>query len=135
MLCRHVKAYQHSGKRVFLIQYHLVWCPKRRKPVLVGKVKERLEQIIYQVADELGIKVLELAINPDHVNLIISAHPTIPVHKIVRRIKGKSSNILRKEFPELLKLPSLWTHSYYVSTVGAVSKEAVEKYIEAQKGV
>jgi putative transposase len=130
-----VKAYQHSGKRVFLIQYHLVWCPKRRKPVLVGKVKERLEQIIYQVADELGIKVLELAINPDHVNLIISAHPTIPVHKIVRRIKGRSSNILRKEFPELLKLPSLWTHSYYVSTVGAVSKEAVEKYIEAQKGV
>jgi putative transposase len=130
-----VKAYQHSGKRVFLIQYHLVWCPKRRKPVLVGKVKERLEQIIYQVADELGIKILELAINPDHVNLIISAHPTIPVHKIVRRIKGRSSNILRKEFPELLKLPSLWTHSYYVSTVGAVSKEAVEKYIEAQKGV
>jgi putative transposase len=130
-----VKAYQHSGKRVFLIQYHLVWCPKRRKPVLVGKVKEKLEQIIYQVADELGIKVLELAINPDHVNLIISAHPTIPVHKIVRRIKGRSSNILRKEFPELLKLPSLWTHSYYVSTVGAVSKETVEKYIEAQKGV
>jgi len=135
MLCRHVKAYQHSGKRVFLIQYHLVWCPKRRKPVLVEKVKERLEQIIYQVADELGVKVLELAINPDHVNLIISAHPTIPVHKIVRRIKGRSSNILRKEFPELLKLPSLWTHGYYVSTVGAVSKEAVEKYIEAQKGV
>jgi putative transposase len=130
-----VKTYQHSGKRVFLIHYHLVWCPKRRKPVLVGKVKERLEQIIYQVADELGIKVLELAINPDHVNLIISAYPTIPVHKIVRRIKGRSSNILRKEFPELLKLPSLWTHSYYVSTVGAVSKEAVEKYIEAQKGV
>jgi putative transposase len=101
----------------------------------VGKVKERLEQVIYQVADELGIKVLELAINPDHVHLSISAYPTIPVHKIVKRIKGRSSNILRKEFPELLKLPSLWTHSYYVSTVGAVSKETIEEYIEAQKGV
>jgi putative transposase len=130
-----VKAYQHSRNKVFLIQYHLVWCPKRRKPVLVGKVKERLEQIIYQVADELGIKVLELAINPDHIHLFISAYPTIPVHKIVKRIKGRSSNILRKEFPELLRLPSLWTRSYYVSTIGAVSKEAVEKYIEAQKGV
>jgi putative transposase len=130
-----VKAYQHSRNKVFLIQYHLVWCPKRRKPVLVGKVKERLEQIIHQVADELGIKVLELAINPDHVHLFISAYPTIPVHKIVKRIKGRSSNILRREFPELLKLPSLWTHSYYVSTIGAVSKEAIEKYIEAQKGV
>jgi putative transposase len=130
-----VKAYQHSRNKVFLIHYHLVWCPKRRKPVLVGKVKERLEQIIYQVADELGIKVLELAINPDHVHLFISAYPTIPVHKIVKRIKGRSSNILRREFPELLRLPSLWTHSYYVSTIGAVSKEAIEKYIEAQKGV
>jgi len=130
-----VKAHQHSRNKVFLIQYHLVWCPKRRKPVLVGKVKERLEQVIYQVADELGIKVLELAINPDHVHLSISAYPTIPVHKIVKRIKGRSSNILRREFPELLKLPSLWTHSYYVSTIGAVSKEAVEEYIEAQKGV
>ena len=130
-----MKAHQRSRNKVFLIQYHLVWCPKRRKPVLVGKVKERLEQIIYQVADELGIKVLELAINPDHVHLFISAYPTIPVHKIVKRIKGKSSNTLRKEFPELLRLPSLWTHSYYVSTIGAVSKETIEKYIEAQKGV
>jgi len=130
-----VKGYRRSRNKVFLIQYHLVWCPKRRKPVLAGEVKDRLEQIIRQVADELGVKVLELAINPDHVHLFISAYPTIPVHKIVRRIKGRSSNILRKEFPELLKLPSLWTHSYYVSTIGAVSKEAIEKYIEAQKGV
>jgi len=130
-----VNAYQRSRNKVFLIQYHLVWCPKRRKPVLVGKVKERLEQIIYQIADELGVKVLELAINPDHVHLFVSAYPTIPAHKIVRRIKGRSSNILRREFPELLKLPSLWTHSYFVSTTGAVSKETIEKYIEAQKGV
>jgi len=130
-----VQSHQRSRNNVFSIQYHLVWCPKRRKPVLVGKVKERLEQIIYQVADELGIKVLELAINPDHIRLFISAYPTIPVHKIVRRIKGRTSNVLRKEFPELLKLPSLWTHSYYVSTIGSVSKETIEKYIEDQKGV
>lgn len=78
--------------------------------------------------------VLEPAINPDHVHLLISAYPTMPTHKIVRRIKGRSSNILRREFPELLKLPSLWTHNY-VSTVGAVSRETIEKYIEAQKGI
>ena len=124
-------AYQRSRNKVFLIQHHLVCCAKRRKPVLVGEAKERLEQIIRQVADELRIKVLELAINPDHIHLFISAYPTIPVHKIVKRIKRRSSNILRKEFPELLKLPSLWTHSYYVSTIEAVSKETIEKYIEA----
>jgi putative transposase len=130
-----VKAYQRSRNKVFLIQYHLVWCSKRSKPVLVGEVKERLEQIIRQVADELGVKALELAINPDHVHLFVSAYPTIPVHKIVKRIKGRSSNILRREFPELLRPPSLWTHSYYASTIGTVSKETIEKYIEAQKGV
>jgi len=80
-LCRFVNAYQRSRNKLFLIQYHLVWCPKRRKPVLVGEVKERLEEIIHQVADELEIKVLEFAINPDHVRLFISAYPTIPVHK------------------------------------------------------
>jgi putative transposase len=53
----------------------------------------------------------------------------------VKRIKGRSSNILSKEFPELLRLPSLWTHNYYVSTIGSVSKETIEKYIEAQRGV
>ena len=126
--------YQHSGNKTYLIQYHLVWCPKRRKPVLVGKIKERLEQIIYEVADELGTKVLKLAINPDHLHLFISAYPTIPIHKIVKRVKGRSSHILRQEFPELLKLPSLWTHSYFVATIGNVSKETIEKYIEAQKG-
>jgi putative transposase len=130
-----VEAYQRSRSKLFLIQYHLVWCPRRRKPVLVGEVKGRFKQIIRQVVDELGINVLELAINPDHIHLFVSAYPTIPVHKIVKRIKGGSSNILRREFPELLRLPSLWTHSYYTSTIGTVSKEAVEKYIEAQKGV
>jgi len=130
-----VKTYQRSRNKLLLIQYHLVWCPKRSKPVLVGEVKERVKQIIRQVVDELGVKVLELAINPDHVHLFVSSYPTIPVHKIVRRIKGRSSNILRRELPELLRLPPLWTHSYYASTIGAVSKETVEKYIEAQKGV
>jgi len=78
--------YQHSRNKVYLIQYHL-WCPKRRKPVLAGKIKERLEQIIYEVADELGIKVLKPAINPDHLHLFVSAHPAIPVHKIVKNPK------------------------------------------------
>jgi putative transposase len=79
----------------------------------------------------LEINVLELAINPDHIHLLISAYPTIPAHKIMRIIKGGISNILRGEFPELLKLPSLWTHSHHVSTIGAISKETIEKYIEA----
>jgi len=124
--------YQHDGTKVFLVNYHFVWCPKRRKRVLVGKVKERLEQIVNEVAKECGFTVLSLVVNPDHVHLFISANPMVPAHKIVKLFKGRTSRFLRQEFPELLKLPSLWTRSYFVSTAGNVSAETIQKYIEAQ---
>ncbi|MCG2727683.1 MAG: IS200/IS605 family transposase [Candidatus Methanoperedenaceae archaeon] len=124
--------YQHARNKVYLMNYHLIWCPKRRKKVLVGDVKIRLEQIIREVAKEKNTEVLTLEIQPDHLHLFVSSHPNIPVHILIKAFKGRSSNFLRKEFPELLKLPSLWTHSYFVSTAGNVSSETIQKYIEAQ---
>lgn len=124
--------YQHTRNKVYLVNYHLIWCPKRRKKVLVGDIKTRLEQIIKEVAKEKNTEVLSLEILPDHLHLFVSSHPNIPVHNLIKTFKGRSSNFLRKEFPELLKLPSLWTHSYFVSTAGNVSSETIQKYIEAQ---
>lgn len=124
--------YKHSRNKVFLINYHLIWCPKRRKKVLVGDIKTRLEQIITEVAKEKNIKILALEIMPDHLHLFVSSHPNIPVHNLIKAFKGRSSNILRKEYPDLLKLPSLWTHSYFISTAGNVSSETIQKYIEGQ---
>ncbi len=124
--------YKHSKHHIYLLNYHLIWCPKRRKKVLVNKVKDRLKQIIEKKADDLNIEIIAFEIMPDHIHIFISAYPTIPVHKIVKEFKGVSSNILRKEFPYLLKMPSLWTHSYFVSTAGNVSSETVKRYIEAQ---
>jgi len=118
--------------KVFLINYHLIWCPKRRKKVLVGEIKTRLEQIINEVAKEKNIEILALEIMPDHLHLFVSSHPNILVHNLIKAFKGRSSNILRKEYPELLKLPSLWTHSYFISTAGKVSSETIQKYIETQ---
>lgn len=115
-----------------MINYHLIWCPKRRKKVLTGNIKTRLEAIVYEVAKEKGIDVLAFEVMPDHVHLFISAYPDVTVHQIIKAFKGRSSNLLRKEFPELLKLPTLWTHSYFVSTAGNVSSETITKYIEAQ---
>jgi len=94
-------------------------------------VKERLEQIINEMAKEHGFTVLSLVVNPDHVHLFISANPMVPAHKIVKLFKGRTSRYLRQEFPELLKLPSLWTRSYFVSTAGNVSAETIQN-IEAQ---
>ena len=114
--------------------YHLIWCPKRRKPVLVSVVAERLSQVLHSVATENGWVIEHLAIMPDHVHLFVRATPTIPAHEIVRRFKGRSSRLLRMEFPTLLRLPSLWTRSYFCSTSGNVSAETIQRYIEAQRG-
>jgi len=124
--------YKHSRNKVFLINYHLIWCPKRRKKVLVGDIKIRLEQIINEVAKEKNIEILAIEIMPDHLHLFVSSHPNILIHNLIKAFKGRSSNLLRKEYPELLKLPSLWTHSYFVSTAGNVSSETIKKYIQEQ---
>lgn len=124
--------YQHSRNKVYLLNYHLVWCPKRRKKVLVGAVKDRLEQIIREVARENRVEILALEVMPDHLHLFISTNPDISIQKLIQRLKGRSSHHLRREFPELLKLPSLWTHSYFISTAGNVSSETIRRYIEEQ---
>lgn len=124
--------YTHEQHTVHLIVYHIIWCPKRRRKVLQGKVAERLEQLLHAVADENTWEVLELAIQPDHVHLFLRAHPyTLPT-AIARLIKGRSSHVLREQFPFLKKMPSLWTRSTFYSTAGNVSAETIQHYIERQ---
>ena len=127
--------YKHSRNQVYLVNYHIIFCPKRRKPVLFGKVKNRLKDIIRKVAQEKNIEILALEIMPDHLHIFISAYPTIAIHKMVKAFKGRSSHYLRREFSHLLKIPSLWTHSYFVSTAGNVSNKTIQKYIEAQSKI
>jgi len=91
-----------------------------------------LLEILQGVAKEKHVKILASEIMPDHLHLFVSCYPQMEVHKMVKAFKGRSSNILRKEFPFLLRLPSLWTNSYFVSTAGNVSSETIRKYIENQ---
>ena len=125
--------YQHGRYAVYLSNYHLVWTPKRRKPVLVGEVERRLEEIFVEVAEQRGWKILALEIEPDHIHLFVSANPDVAIRDIVNAFKGRSSHDLRAEFPHLMKLPSLWTHSYFASTAGHVSSGTIQKYIREQK--
>ena len=127
--------YQHSRNQVYLMNFHLVWCPKRRRAVLVGDIAERLKEILVQVSTEKQAKILALEIKGDHLHLFVSCHPQVVIHKLVKAFKGRSSNILRREFPSLLRLPSLWTNSYFVSTAGNVSSGTIRKYIEAQSTI
>jgi putative transposase len=112
--------------------YHIIWCPKRRRKVLVGPVHDRLKQLIEDVVDENGWQIIQLAIQPDHVHLLLRSNPyTLPTD-IARVIKGRSSHHLRQEYPHLLKMPSLWTRSTFYSTAGNVSSEIIQHYIEKQ---
>ena len=111
---------------------HLVFCPKYRRRVLRGKVVERLYELFYDCCQINDWIIQELNMQKDHVHLLIQINPRDSVAHVLHYLKGGSSRILRKEFPELLKMPALWTRSYFVSTAGKVSQFVIRKYIEDQ---
>lgn len=121
---------------VYQCTYHAVWCPKYRRPVIEGDVSTRLKEIIRDVCAERECDIIELETMPDHVHLLVECDPQYGIHRLVKQVKGRSSRLLRQEFPSLKsRLPTLWTNSYFVSTVGGATLETVKKYVEAQRGV
>jgi len=129
-------SYKTNNNIVYSCKYHVVFCPKYRRKVLVDGVDERLKNIIHDFAVEHGAEIIELEIMPDHVHILCEVDPQFGIHKFVKWIKGRSSRILREEFPWLKsRLPTLWTNSYFVSTVGGAPLEVIKQYIEQQKGV
>jgi putative transposase len=126
--------YHRDEHRVHLIIYHLIWCPRRRTPVLVGPVAERCRELIAEKCAERGWEILALAIQPDHIHLFVWVWPSDSAAEVVTECKGLTSFHLCKEIPHLLKLPSTWTHSYSASSTGTVSQETIQQYIAAQTG-
>lgn len=124
--------YEHDTHNVHLIVYHLIFCPKRRRKIVVGPIRERLQQIMREVAAENKWSVIELAIQPDHVHVFMRSNPRTLPTDIARLIKGRSSHLLREEYPFLKRMPSLWTRSTFYSTAGNVSSETIQQYIERQ---
>jgi len=126
--------YQRNSGSVYSLKYHLVWCPKYRRKVLVGAVADDLRLLLYQKANELQVEIKALEILPDHVHLFIESDPTEAPQRLANQFKGYTSRILRQKYPHLRSsLPSLWSRSYYIGTIGYVSEETVKRYIEMQK--
>ena len=126
-----------SRRNVFFsCKYHVIFCPKYRRKVLVDGIDVRLKEIMMQVATELQVDILELEVMPDHIHMLCEVDPQFGIHKFVRFIKGRSSRLLRQEFPKLRsRLPTLWTNSYFVATVGGAPLAVIKQYIENQKYV
>jgi len=127
---------------VYSCKYHVVWCPKYRRPVLVNGVDVRLKEILQQTAEELQTEIIELEVMPDHVHLLCEVDPQFGIHRLVKRLKGRSSRLLRQEFPWLRsRLPTLWTNSYpsaplrtsFVATAGGAPLSTIKQYIRQQK--
>jgi putative transposase len=127
-------SYHRKGTVVYRCIYHVIFCPKYRRKLLVGEVEQRLKEIIKEVEANHPFTIIEMEVMPDHVHLLIDVDPDFGVKSAVARLKGTTSNILRKEFKHLRsKLPTLWTRSKFIASVGSVSLEVVKKYIEEQK--
>lgn len=126
--------YKSNNNIVYSCKYHIVWCPKYRRKVLIGDVETRLKELLIESCSNMNVDIIEMELMPDHVHLLIEVDPQFGVHKAIKNMKGRTSKILRDEFPHLkTKLPTLWTNSYFVSTVGGAPLSVIKEYIENQK--
>jgi putative transposase len=126
--------YQHNYGAHYSLKYHIVFCPKYRKPVLTGAIEARFKELVSEKIKSLGGTIEAMEVMPDHVHIFLSIDPTEAPCRIVNQIKGYTSRFMMKEFKNILKLPTLWSRSYYIGTIGSVSEEVVKNYIENQKG-
>ncbi len=135
MLCA-MDEVRSNNNVVYRCTYHVVWCPKYRRKVIGGPAEARLKQIIREVCAERDAPIIELETMPDHVQLLVVCDPQYGIHRLVKQIKGRTSRLLRQEFPHLkTRLPTLWTNSYFVATVGGATLEIVKRYLENQRNV
>lgn len=122
--------YRSNETTVFCCRYQIIFCPKYRRKVLIYGIDERFKEIVLSMQEEQNFKVLEMEVMPDHVHLLLDVDPTIGVNTLVGRIKGKTAHILCREYPEIRRrIPTLWTRSKFIATVGSVSPDVVKKYI------
>jgi putative transposase len=126
--------FKSNSNIVYNCQYHVIWCVKYRRKVLVDEVEVRLKEVLRQVSIDVRCEIQEMETDRDHVHLLISCDPQFGIHQVVKRMKGRSSRVLRDEFPFLRsRLPTLWTNSYFVATVGGAPLAVIKQYIQDQK--
>ena len=130
------KTYKTKNHKVYSCQYIVIFCPKYRRKVLINGIDERLKELIIESSEMYDFNVIDMEVMSDHVHLLIDCAPEPGIAEHVKKLKARTSHILREEFPELRrKLPTLWTRSCFISSVGAVSLETVKRYIQEQKHV
>ena len=128
-----MQGYKHNKSVTYSSKYHVVWCCKYRRKVLYPEVQARLKGIVKDVCRERRATLMSMEVVSDHVHLLVEVDPQYGIHRLIKQVKGRSSRLLRQEFKHLTtRLPSLWTNSYFVSTVGGAPLSVIKKYVEEQ---
>lgn len=126
----------HGRGYVYSLQYHLVWCVKYRRKVLVNEVEKSLKEIIIELCKDHEIVIEEMETDKDHIHMLISLKPQHFIPSVVKTLKGQSARRLFKLHPEIKKIlwgGHLWNPSYFIATVSENTEEQVRRYIQNQK--
>lgn len=128
-----MRNFKSNNNVIYDSKYHIIWCTKYRRNLIDRQVEKRLKQVVSEVAKERGAEILEMEANEDHFHLLVSVDPQYGIHRLVKQMKGRSSRILREEFPHTKsRVPTLWTNSYCCITAGGAPISAIKQYIESQ---
>ena len=130
-----MEGYRKSSHAVYRCEYHFVWIPKYRYQVLLKEITSRLKQILIELCEWLDIDIIEGAIASDHVHMYLSVPPKYAPSQVMKVLKGKSAEYLRRDFPELKKRYwglHIWARGYFVSTVG-IDREVIRNYVKDQQ--
>ena len=123
-----------SKTALYNLSYHLIWCPKYRRSVLSPEIQDRMLILLREKAAQLEVDIVEANILPDHVHLFVRLKPIHSPHFVIGQFKGYTSNVLRHEFSKLKsRLPTLWTRSYFVDSVGKLNEKTIRRYVRNQK--
>ena len=126
--------YRKTKTTISLINYHFIFCPRYRRKIFdIPKVEDRFKDLINSICEEMEIEIIAIECDKDHTHMFLNCLPTQSPADIMQKIKGVTSRVLRDEFFQLKKMPSLWTRSYFVSTAGNVCSETIKRYVESQK--
>ncbi|GBC63818.1 IS200/IS605 family transposase [Desulfonema ishimotonii] len=120
---------------VYCIQFHLIFCVKYRRKVLTKEISERLKELIVEIADKFGVRIIEQETDKDHIHMLFASKPAVTLSKFINSLKSVTSRMIRKEFPEIrqyLWKDKFWSPSYFLASVGQVTLDDVKKYVENQ---
>ncbi len=126
--------YQKGKHSVFYHRYHLVWSTKYRYKVLFGDVRLRVREIIRQVCAENSVDIIEGVLSSDHVHMFVSIPPNLSVSDLMRKVKGRSSHKVQREFPQLKKRywgRHFWGRGFFSTTNGAITEDIVLQYLQS----